>query len=162
MQDNITFWYDHKDSIKNVIAKKIDSFNPEILITWDSEIGGYGHPEHRISAELTETLFYENKNNPEFTPNKIFQMTYPEKLEKFLAAKSSGYELSKKLTGSKGLPKPDVSVNIKEYWKVRNEAALCHQSQLRILKRSYMVYDKEREDEHINAFSKEYYRIIEK
>ena len=162
MQDKITFWYDHKDSIKNVIARKINLFKPEILITWDSEIGGYGHPEHRISAQITENLFFDNKNNPEFSPKKIFQMTYPEKLEKFLASKSSGYELSKKLTGSKGLPKPDVSVNIKEYWKVRNEAALCHQSQLTILKSSYMVYDKKNEAQHISAFSKEYYKIVEK
>ena len=31
-----------------------------------------------------------------------------------------------KLTGSKGLPKPDVAINIIEYWKIKNEFALCH------------------------------------
>lgn len=161
MQNNIAFWYDQKDSIKKVITRKIYSFNPQILITYDSEIGGYGHPEHRISAEVTERIFNENRNNSNFTPKKIFQITLSEKLELFLVSKSPGYELSRKLTGSNGLPKPDVSVNIKNYWKVKNEAAQCYQSQLNILKRFYIVYDEKNKDQHINAFSKEYYRVIE-
>lgn len=161
MRDSITFWYDHKDSIKNVIAKKINSFNPQILITYDAEIGGYGHPEHRISAELTEKLFTEHKNNENFTPKRIFQITLSKELEKFLVSRSPGYTLSKKLTGSDGLPKPTISVNIKDYWDVKNKAAECHQSQIDILKRFFIVYDEQYKDEHINAFSKEYYRVVE-
>jgi LmbE family N-acetylglucosaminyl deacetylase len=162
MQDNITFWYDHKDSIKNVIADKINSFNPGILITYDAQIGGYGHPEHRISAELTEDIFNENKNNPAFSPEKIFQITLSEDLENFLVSKSPGYELSKKKTGTDGLPRPDVSVDIKDYWKAKNEAAQCYQSQIKILKKFHIVYEEKNKDAHINAFSKEYYRVVEK
>jgi len=161
MEDKITFWYNNKDSIKKVIARKIDDFCPKILITYDHEIGGYGHPEHRISAELTERIFNESKDNPEFTPNKIFQITLSEKLEEFLISNTPGYELSIKLTGSKGLPRPDFSVNIKEYWSVKNEAAHCHKSQFNTLKKFYMLYDEKNKIEHINAFSKEYYRVVE-
>jgi N-acetylglucosamine malate deacetylase 2 len=160
MQDKITFWYDQKDSIKKVISNKIKSFGPDILITYDSEIGGYGHPEHRISAELTEAIFNENINNPEFSAYMIFQITLSEDLESFLVAKSPGYEFARKLTGSNGLPKPDVAVDIRKYWKVKNEAARCHQSQLDILKRFYITYEAKDEENHINAFSKEYYRVM--
>lgn len=161
MQDSIAFWYDHKDSIRNVIAKKIYLFEPDILITYDSQIGGYGHPEHRISAELTELIFRENKNNPGFSPKKIFQITLTKQLETFLVSGSPGYELAKSLTGSSGLPKPDVSIDITKYWKAKNEAGRCHQSQIDILKRFYIVYDEKNQHEHINAFSKEYYRVVE-
>ncbi|MEM9834707.1 MAG: PIG-L deacetylase family protein [Bacteroidota bacterium] len=160
MEDNITFWYDHQDSIKNVISNKINAFRPNFLITYDAEIGGYGHPEHRISAELTEEIFNENRNNTAFSPEKIFQITLSEKLEEFLVSKTPGYELSKRLTGSNGLPKPDVSVDIRNYWNVKNHAARCHQSQIKILKRFYMVYDPSNEEEHKKAFSKEYYRVV--
>lgn len=162
MQDKITFWYDQKDSIKTVIKNKIDLFGPDIIITYDSEIGGYGHPEHRISAELTQAIFIENIENPEFKPNRIFQITLSKDLESFLVSKSPGYELSKKLTGSTGLPKPDVAVDIRKYWKIKNEAAKCHQSQKDILKKFYIIYDDKDEQDHINAFSKEYYKIITK
>jgi N-acetylglucosamine malate deacetylase 2 len=160
MQDKISFWYDQKDSIKTVINNKINSFGPDILITYDSEIGGYGHPEHRISAELTEAIFNENINNPEFNPDMIFQITLSENLESFLVKKSPGYNLARKLTGSNGLPKPDVAVDIRNYWKVKNEAARCHLSQIDILTRFYITYNIKEEENHINAFSKEYYRVI--
>ncbi len=160
MQDSIAFWYDHKDSIKSVIGDKINSFKPRYIITYDSEIGGYGHPEHRISAELTEEIFNENRNNSDFTTKTIFQITLSDKLESFLVSKSPGYELSKRLTGSQGLPNPDISVNIEKYWKVKNEAANCHQSQIKILKRFYIVYEEKNKEEHIKAFNKEYYRVI--
>lgn len=160
MHDKITFWYDQKDSIQSAISDKIDSFGPDIMITYDSEIGGYGHPEHRISAELTEAVFIENLDNTEFKPKMIFQITLSDDLEAFLVAKSPGYELSGKLTGSDGLPVPDVAVDIKRYWKIKNEAARCHRSQLDILKRFYISYDDKDEEDHINAFCKEYYRVI--
>lgn len=160
MADSIAFWYDHKDSIKNVISRKIDSFKPDFLITYDSEIGGYGHPEHRISAGVTEKIFNENRNKAGFAPKKIFQITLSDDLERFLVSQTPAYELSKKLTGSGGLPEPDVSVNIKEYWKIKNEAARCHQSQIKTLKRFYLIYKESNREKHINAFKKEYYRIV--
>ncbi|MEE4178771.1 MAG: PIG-L deacetylase family protein [Bacteroides sp.] len=162
MEEHVIFWYDHQDSIKQVIANKINLFNPEILITYDSEIGGYGHPEHRISAKLTEAIFYENRDHPAFSPEIIFQITLTEKLEEFLVANTPGYDLSIELTGSMGLPDPDVSVDIRKYWKIKNEAAQCHQSQIRILRRFFIVYDERFEAEHILAFGKEYYRTVEK
>jgi N-acetylglucosamine malate deacetylase 2 len=161
MQDSIEFWYDHKDSIKNVISQKINTFKPYFLITYDSEIGGYGHPEHRISAELTEAIFNENKGNHEFAPKKIFQITLSKELERFLVSRSPGYDLAKRLTGSNGLPNPDVSVNIINYWNVKNEAAQCYQSQIETLKKFYIVYADKNKDEHINAFNKEYYRVLQ-
>jgi LmbE family N-acetylglucosaminyl deacetylase len=162
MMDKITFWYDNQDSIRSVIQKKIDSFQPDILITYDSEIGGYGHPEHRISAQLTEQIFIENSGNQDFRPEKIYQITLSKELEKFLVAETPGYELSKKLTGSNGLPDPDVAVDIRPYWPAKNKAAKCHRSQKDILQRFYIIYPGRYQEQHINAFCKEYYRIVER
>ena len=162
MEDRITFWYDYQDSIRNVISRGIESFRPDKIITYDSEIGGYGHPEHRISAEITEQIFIENSGNPEFTPEMIFQITLSDSLEKFLVSRSPGYELQKRLTGSDGLPAPDIAVDIRKYWKTKNQAARCHQSQIDILRRFYILYDEEDEADHTEAFSREYYRIVGK
>ncbi|MFO7977639.1 MAG: hypothetical protein R6U64_03190 [Bacteroidales bacterium] len=85
----------------------------------------------------------------------------PEQLEEFLVAQTPGYELSKRLTGSGGLPVPDASVDITEYWTVKNDAARCHQSQLKTLKKFYIVYDEKNREQHMKAFGKEYYRVVE-
>lgn len=160
-KDNIIFWYNHKDSIKSIISHKIDTYKPQILITFDTEIGGYGHPEHRISAQLTEDIFKEKKTDSLFALKKIYQFTLPDKLEYFMLGDIPAYKHSKKLTGSKGLPNPDVALNITDYWEIKNEVALCHKSQLKTLNKFYMVADENNLELHSKAFNTEYYTVIE-
>ncbi len=161
MKDDITFWYDNKDNIKLIIENKIDDYKPQILITYDTEIGGYGHPEHRISAQLTEEIFNEYQSDSSFTPEKIFQFTLPDRLEKFMLNEIPSYHYSKKLTGSNGLPEPDVAFNITEYWSIKNQVALCHKSQFKTLNKFHMVAKEGDLEAHSKAFSKEYYTVIE-
>jgi N-acetylglucosamine malate deacetylase 2 len=156
---NKVIWYDMKDSIKNIIDRKIDNYKPDILITWDNEIGGYGHPEHRISAQLTEDLFNENKYNPNYSVNTILQFTLPDKLEKFMVSENPGYKLAKELTGTDGLPAPDYSLDITNYWEIKNNAAQCYQSKMNTMKHFFLTYDKKNKESHIKAFSKEYYLV---
>ncbi len=161
MKDSITFWYDNKDSIQSIIWNKIDSYKPHILITYDTEIGGYGHPEHRISAQLTKDIFNAHQSDSTFTVEKIYQFTLPDKLEKFMLSKIPAYSYSMKLTGSNGLPNPDVALNIIDYWSIKNEVALCHKSQYKTLNKFYMVANESDLEVHSKAFNTEYYTVIE-
>lgn len=160
MQDRIAYWYDNKDSIKSIIWNKIDNYKPHILITYDTEIGGYGHPEHRISAQLTKDIFNEHRFDSTFTPEKIYQFTLPDKLEEFMLSNIPSYHYSMKLTGSSGLPKPDVALNIMKYWGIKNGVALCHESQFKTLRKFYMVANENDLEAHSKAFSREYYTVI--
>jgi LmbE family N-acetylglucosaminyl deacetylase len=157
---NIVIWYDMKDTIKNIIDRKIDNYKPDILVTWDNEIGGYGHPEHRISAQLTEDLYNENRNNPNYSVNTILKFTLPDKLEKFMVSENPGYKLAKELNGNYGLPDPDYSLDITNYWEIKNNAAQCYQSKIHTMKLFYLTFDKKNRESHIKAFSKEYYTVI--
>jgi len=161
MKDSITFWYDHKDSIKSIIWNKIKVYKPHILITYDTEIGGYGHPEHRISAQLTQDIFNEYKSDSTFTPEKIYQSTLPDKLEKFMLSGIPAYSYSMNLTGSTGLPDPDEALNIINYWGIKNDVALCHKSQFKTLNKFYMVSSEANFEAHSKAFNTEYYTVIE-
>lgn len=160
--DQIEFWYDHQDSIKGIIKDKIDRFQPQILITYDTEIGGYGHPEHYISARLTEDLFHEYRQDSTYAPKVLLQSTLTEQLEQFLAAKVESYEITKAITGSDGLPDPEVVLDIQKYWPAKNRAAQCYQSQARTLRKFFVTYEEQNAEEHIRAFSKEYYTFTEK
>lgn len=159
LSDNILFWYDQQDTIREVIRKKIYSFNPNIIITFDSEIGLYGHPEHRVAASVTEDIFHGNKKLSSTGSQLLLQFTLPEELEKFLATNNPAYELARGLTGSKGLPEPDYALDIRKYWELKNDAARCHQSQVGGLGPFYLFYDEKNKQEHIEAFSKEYYTL---
>lgn len=161
MKNELLFWNDNKDSIKSVIGRKMADFKPHILITYDTEIGGYGHPEHYISARLTEELFLENAGISNSAAGYLFQISLSQKLEEFLVKDTPNYENTKRINGSQGLPQPNVSLDISDYWALKNEAARCHQSQLKTLQKFYILYEEGNKNRHIQAFSKEYYRLIQ-
>ena len=162
MSDSIVFWYDHQDSLKAIIRKKINLFQPRILVTFDTEIGGYGHPEHRISAALTRDVFDEYSVDTAYSPEMILQITLPEQLEQFLVAGKPGYDLALQRTGSKGLPNPDFALNIEKYWPLKDKAARCYVSQEKTLDKFYMMYKPENAEAHAKAFGREYYTLVKR
>jgi N-acetylglucosamine malate deacetylase 2 len=160
LQNKIVFWNDHQDSIKRIISSKISEFRPDILLTYDKETGGYGHPEHWISAKLTDELFSEYRNDPSFSPTILFQITLPDKLEAYLFQNSKAYLLARELNSSNGLPAPDVAVSMQKYWDLKNKAGQCFVSQRNTLKKFHLVFEETYRQEHINALSREYYVLI--
>jgi len=162
LSNNISFWYDNKDSIRNIIKNKIEDFNPSILITWDDIIGAYGHPEHRITAELTKELFFDSEFDRIFQKGHLIQFALPSRINNFMFIGTEPYEYSKKIVGEKSLPKPNYSINITEYWDYKYNAAKCHKSQKQVMYNYYLLYDRKEKNEHIKAFNKEYYFVISK
>lgn len=160
MKDDIKFWYDETDSIQQIIKRKTETFRPHIIITYDSEIGGYGHPEHLISAIETEKMFNSYNNGSAYRPEYLFQITLTDKLEDFLVANTPNYAPMLKKQNSNGLPAPDAALDISAFWPQKNEAAQCHASQFKTLKKFYIIYDKNAAEKHQHAFSHEYYKVI--
>jgi LmbE family N-acetylglucosaminyl deacetylase len=157
ISDELIFWYDHEDSIYSIIKSQVTALSPEILITYDTEIGAYGHPEHRIAAEVAEQVATDMIRAGDTSLKLIFQSTLTKPLETFLCRPSPGYELAKKRTGSTGLPAPNVALDIRPFWPGKREAASCYQSQLNTLSKFYVFYEAEEAKEHNDAFSHEYY-----
>lgn len=159
LSDSIVYWYDHQEEIKRHIQRKIDAYRPHILITYDTEIGGYGHPEHRISAELVEEIFLEQVQDSNSSAHSLYQMTLTEGLEGFLVKGKQSYELALERTGSKGLPEPEVALDIRPYWETKNRAGHCYASQAKTLKKFNLIVDEEDLEAHREAFSHEYYTV---
>lgn len=159
MADSIAFWYDQTDSIRNIIARKVVAFQPEVLITYDTQIGGYGHPEHRLSAKLTEDVFWSYSNSNEYSPTTLFQLTLTDELENFLVAAAPGYQEALIRNQVEGLPAPNASLDIRPYLDAKNSAGRCHTSQLDILERFHIVYEEKNREKHAAAFGREYYLV---
>lgn len=162
ISNKILFWRENTDLIEEAIFQKIDNFKPDALITYDAEIGATGHPEHLISAKITEKIFNKDPEEMGYKPQYLFQITLPKKLETFLVANSKMYKMTKKIEEVDGMTKPNLALDIKKYWPIKNAAALCHKSQMRILKNAYLVYEEADKESHINAFSKEYYKVLKR
>lgn len=157
LSDKITFWYTNKDSVKNIIYRTILKHNPSLIITYDSALGGYGHPEHRISAQLVAKIFSENRNNSLFPVKQVLQITLPEKMENKMLSGSEPYLNAKKITGNTTLPEPNFAVNISQQWPIKCKAALCYESQLNTLKKFKLIPSEKDTLMHYKTFDLEYF-----
>lgn len=152
------FWYDNKKSIKDRINEVIEDVQPYYAVTYDSEIGGYGHPEHFISAQLVLELFMDKPNSP---IEKIYQITLSDGLEQFTVDGNNAYEVFTELNKSAGLPTPNYAVTLNSRsWQTKNMAATCHKSQESNMRKFYILSTEKNFESHSKAFSREYYYCI--
>lgn len=162
MKNNITFWYDQQDSIENIIYSSIQKYKPSILFTYDTALGGYGHPEHRISAIAVNKVFQKYKKDSLFSVVSIFQFTLSKKLEQLVLGSKESYKNASKVTGNKKLPNPTIAFDISKEWNVKRNAAFLYTSQAEILKKFYLLPEPSDTTDHYESFDREYYYEIHK
>ncbi|HSF56157.1 MAG TPA: PIG-L family deacetylase, partial [Algoriphagus sp.] len=80
------------DSLKEIIQGLINEINPDVLISYDSRVGLYGHPDHRLTGQAVEEVFLENKGQEGFTPEEMYQVTLCKKQVKLALKLSSGFQ----------------------------------------------------------------------
>lgn len=162
MKNNIIFWYENTDSIENIIYRSIQKYKPSLLFTYDTALGGYGHPEHRISALAASNVFVKHKPDTLFSVERILQITLPEKQEQLMLSSAGSYKNAMKFTGNKSLPNPTVAFAISKYWNLKRNAASQYVSQSGSMKRFFLLPEIQDTTNHYNAFDREYYFEIKK
>lgn len=130
------------DSLKSIARKIIEDIQPDILVSYDSKVGLYGHPDHRLSGQAVEEVFVENTGNQEFPAEKLFQVTLCRKQIKLALKLSSGFQKNYPEDKSQGLPEPDFSVVTRPYFTKVLEVMEAHQTQQAVLK-DLMPYHRE-------------------
>lgn len=162
LKDQIIFWKSNKDSVENMIYRAILKYKPGIVFTYDTCFGGYGHPEHRLTALITYQIFKKHSNDSTFPVKSIFQITLPEKHEQLLLSGVEPYENAKKITGNKSLPEPTIAFDIEKDWPCKKMASGCYVSQLNTLSKFHLYPDEQDTLTHYNTFDREYYFEIKR
>jgi LmbE family N-acetylglucosaminyl deacetylase len=157
LKNEIKYWQgDSLLAIQKVIENEIMSFKPTLIYTYDTIIGGYGHQEHLLTAKSVFNGVASLGENASFV-KKIYMSTLPPGLEKFLCAKVASYPSFVKRAG-RGLPAPQVAYDIKPFWPVKKEAAMCHVSQEHVM-RNFYLKPKDNDSLHYDTFDREYYVV---
>lgn len=162
LKNKIEFWYNHTDSIENIISRSITKYQPSVIFTYDTALGGYGHPEHRISALAVYQLFEKHKSDSLFPVQEILQITLPEKYEQLKFASSEAYANAKKYTGNTTLPEPTVAFDIRQNWSVKSRAGSAYESQAETLRKFFLLPDPDDTISHFTTFDREYYFEIKR
>ena len=148
------------DSIKRIALDWIDQIQPDVLISYDSKVGLYGHSDHKLSGIAFEEVFLENSGKPGFSPTKLFQVTLSPKQIQVALKLSTGFQRNYPKDLSQGLPKPDFSVSTQPYFHRVLEVMNAHQTQQEVLKDLMPYHDVVPAWIYSRIFDREYFHEV--
>lgn len=148
------------DSLKQIALEWIEKINPDILVSYDSKVGLYGHPDHRLSGLALEQVFLENRGKENFSPVKLFQITLSPKQIEVALQLSSGFQRNYPRDREEGLPKPDFSVYTQPYFDRVLAVMKSHETQQDVLKDLMPYHDKIPSWIYSRIFDREYFHEV--
>jgi LmbE family N-acetylglucosaminyl deacetylase len=148
------------DSLKRIAITWIYEIQPDILISYDSKVGLYGHPDHRLSGLAIAEVFLENRGSPGFSPSKLFQVTLSPKQIEIAMQLSSGFQKNYPKDESKGLPYPSFSVYTQPYFERVLAVMQSHATQQKVLKDLMPYHDRIPSWIYSRVFDREYFHEV--
>ncbi len=145
------------DSLKRIAKTWIDEIQPDILISYDSKVGLYGHPDHRLSGLAIEEVFVENYGSKGFSPERLFQVTLSPKQIEIALKISSSFQKNYPKDKSKGLPYPSFSVYTQPYFEQVLAVMQSHETQQKVLKDLMPYHDQIPIWIYSRVFDREYF-----
>jgi LmbE family N-acetylglucosaminyl deacetylase len=148
------------DSLKKVVLDIILENQPDVLISYDSKVGLYGHPDHRLTGKAVEKVFLKEKGKEGFSPERLFQVTLCKKQVDVALKLSSGFQRNYPENPEMGLPRPDFSVQTQPYFDRILQVMQAHQTQQNVLKDLMPFHDKVPAWIYSRIFDREYFREV--
>ncbi len=148
------------DSLKEAVRYLIEEIQPDVLISYDSKVGLYGHPDHRLTGQAVEEVFLENRGKEGFAPEGMYQVTLCKKQVKLALKLSLGFQKNYPEDPSLGLPKPDFSIQTREYFPRTLDVMQAHETQQEVLKDLMPFHDKVPTWIYSRIFDREYFREV--
>jgi len=146
--------------IKDIALEWIDKIKPEVLISYDSKVGLYGHPDHKLTGLAIQEVFRGNAGKKNFTPKRLYQVTLsPEQIEVALKL-SSGFQKNYPKDLSEGLPEPSFYIYTQEYFDRTLHVMKAHESQQEILKDLMPYHDVIPSWIYSRIFDREYFHEV--
>ncbi|UZD23169.1 PIG-L family deacetylase [Algoriphagus halophytocola] len=121
------------DSIKSIALQAIQKFKPDALISYDSKVGLYGHPDHKLTGLALEQLFQDMVGKSGFSPRALFQVTLSPKQIDLAMKMSKGFQENYPIDPTQGLPNPSFYIKTTAYFDRVMEVVSGHASQAETL-----------------------------
>ena len=148
------------EQIKAIAAEMIRKFKPDVLLSYDSKVGLYGHPDHRLTGLALDELFLEQSGKTDFTPQDLYQVTLSPKQIRLALKLSEGFQTHYPADLSQGLPAPDFSINTTAYFDRVLKVIYGHESQAETLKDLLPYHDKVPAVIYSRIFDREYFHEV--
>ena len=160
----------NKSIIEEALIKHIEEFQPAVIFSLDSEMGGYGHAEHVLVSQLVVDLKKEKRISPKY----IYQSVYTNSMENSIMKRHAErmknwgfpgdeWEYAKRIYNSKeGMPEPNVQINITSEAKLKMDYLRSYNKREReILGFFIPAFEQFSAEEYFGIFNREFFRVIE-
>ncbi|RPA69515.1 PIG-L family deacetylase [Cyclobacteriaceae bacterium YHN15] len=121
------------DTIKGLALEMIQKHQPDYIVSYDSRVGLYGHPDHRKVSQAMEEVYLEQKGNADFPVKKLFQVTLSPKQIKIALQLAPGFQRNYPKEGP-GLPIPDFAVKTTPYFSTLEKMMDAHATQQEVFR----------------------------
>jgi len=148
------------DSLKSVVYALIQKNKPDVLLSYDSKVGLYGHSDHQLTGKAVEEVFLGYRGTTDFAPKQLFQVTLSKKQIEVALKLSAGFQKNYPKDPEKGLPAPDFSIGTQAYFSRTLKVMQAHQTQKKVLQDLMPYHDQVPEWIYSRIFDREYFREV--
>jgi N-acetylglucosamine malate deacetylase 2 len=154
--------------IEEEFVRHINSFNPAVIFTLDSDMGGYGHPEHVLISQMVIDLSVEQR----ITPLYIYQSVFTDHMENTIMRRHSErmkswgfpgdeWEVAKKIYMADGMPEPTVQINITGEAQLKMDYLRSYNKREReVLGFFIPEFERYTAEEYFKVFDREFFRVL--
>jgi len=141
---------------KAAIAEAIQKHRPQVLISFDEKVGFYGHPDHvRTGVWVREVFEAAPPKGP--WPRLLYQVTLPQAMVRLALRLVEAFRNNYPSDPSRGLPAPEIAVNIARQAQTKRALLDVHASQKAIIADVQPGYDKVPAWLYYRLFDREYF-----
>ena len=148
------------DSLKLLVHALIQAQKPDVLLSYDSKVGLYGHSDHMLTGKAVEEVFLGFRGTTDFAPKQLFQVTLSKKQIEVALKLSEGFQKNYPKEPGKGLPAPDFSIGTQTYFSRTLQVMQAHQTQKKVLQDLMPYHDQVPEWIYSRIFDREYFREV--
>jgi LmbE family N-acetylglucosaminyl deacetylase len=148
------------DSLKSVVYALMQTQKPDILLSYDSKVGLYGHSDHMLTGKAVEEVFLGYRGSTDFAPKQLFQVTLSKKQIEVALKLSAGFQKNYPKDPEKGLPVPDFSIGTQTYFSRTLKVMQAHQTQKKVLQDLMPYHDRVPQWIYSRIFDREYFREV--
>jgi hypothetical protein len=148
------------DSLKAVVYGLIQTQKPDILLSYDSKVGLYGHSDHMLTGKAVEEVFLGSRGSTDFAPKQLYQVTLSKKQIEVALKLSAGFQKNYPKDPEKGLPAPDFSIGTQTYFSRTLKVMQAHQTQKKVLQDLMPYHDRVPGWIYSRIFDREYFREV--
>jgi len=160
----------NKELVRREYLEHITKFDPNVMFTLDTAMGGYGHPEHVLISQMVLDL----SRSGDIKSDYIYQSVFTDHMENSIMERHSkqmkewgfpgnAWEKAKDIYDAQdGMSQPTVQINIEDYAQTKMQYLKSYNERERkIIGYFIPAYEEYDAEEYFKIFDREFFHVIE-